>query len=94
MDSGTLVQSMKRVQAGLISTIMKMTSVPISRRMTGSIGYQPLMIGFLLIRVCPFGKRLKAEDFFLLYSGGGKGCGHSQYEFSYVVQGQKYFHVF
>merc|ERR1712224_119432 len=67
---------------------------PLSRGITGSTGYQPLVNGLMLTVVCPFGKRLKVEDFFLLYSGGGKGCGHSQYKFSYVVQGQKYFYVF
>merc|ERR1712173_71733 len=42
---------------------MMMTSVPISRGITGSTGYQPLVNGLMLIVVCPFGKRLK-EDFF------------------------------
>merc|ERR1712062_660880 len=66
MDSGQWVKSIKRVQTGVFSETMMMTSVPISRGITGSTGYQPLVNGLMLTVVCPFGKRLK-EDFFFIY---------------------------
>merc|ERR1712079_149952 len=53
-ESGQWVMSIKRVQTGVFSATMMMTSVPISRRITGSTGYQPLVNGLMLIRVCQF----------------------------------------